>query len=65
MEGASDEHVGGPPGANISDGRGGVTAPGLKALVLVDNISGICGSGWEQFVGQRRMLVKIGRSLGI
>ena len=41
----SNEHAGGPPGANILDGHGGVTAPGSKSLASVDDISGIYGSG--------------------
>ena len=38
MKGASNEHVRVPPGVNISDGTGGVTAPALKVLALVGNI---------------------------
>ena len=38
MEKASNERVGGPLGANISDGSRGVMAPGSKALALVDNV---------------------------
>ena len=48
---ASNERFGGPTGVNISDGFGGVTALGLKALALVDNDSSSCGGGWRQFVG--------------
>ena len=40
LKGDSDDRVGGPPGANISDGPGGVTAPGSKSLALVENIPG-------------------------
>ena len=45
LKGTSDECVGGPLGANISDNPRGVTDPGLKGLELVDNISGSCGGG--------------------
>ena len=47
FKGASNERVRGPPVANISDGPKGVTALSSKALALVDNISGICGGGWD------------------
>ena len=50
---ASDERVGGPPGANILDSSGGVMAPGSKSLASVEYISGSCGGGWRQFVGPR------------
>ena len=40
-------------------------APGLKALALVDDISGIHSSGWGKFIGPRRMLVKVRRNFGI
>ena len=46
MERASNECVGGTPGANISDVYGWVTAPGLKSLAFVDNISGSHSNGW-------------------
>ena len=55
MTGVSDKCVGGPPGANISDGLGGIVAQGTKALVLVENISGGRGRGWGKFVGPRRL----------
>ena len=61
----SEERVGGPPGVNISDGPGGFMAPGLRALALVDNISRSHGSGWRQLMGPRRLLGKVGGSLGI
>ena len=63
MERSSNECVGGPPGANISDVYGWVTAPGLKALASVDNISGSRSNGWGKFVGPRRLLGKVGRNL--
>ena len=62
---ASDEHVGGSPGANISDVPRGFTTTGLKYLALVDNISGSCGGGWMKLVYLRRLLGKVGRSLGV
>ena len=62
---ASDERVGGPPEVNISDVPGGVTAPVLKALALVDNISGSHGGGCRKFMGPRILLGKVGRGLGI
>ena len=62
---ASDERVGGPPAVNISDGFGGVMAPGSKTLALVDNISSSCGSGWILFVPQQCLLGKVGHSLGV
>ena len=62
---AYNERVGGPLGANISDGPRGVTAPGSKALALIDYNSGSSGGGWRPFVGPRRMLEKIGRVLGV
>ena len=46
MKVAYDMRVGGPPGANISDIPVRVAAQGLKALVLVDDISGSRGGGW-------------------
>ena len=65
LKGASNKRVGGPPGANISDGPKGVIAPGLKALLSVDDISGIHGGGWGKFVGPRILLVNIERKLGL
>ena len=65
LKGASDERIGGPPGANISDSPGGFTLPGSKYLSWVGDISGSRGGGWGQFVGPRRLLVKVGRSLGV
>ena len=47
MASASDEHIGGRPGVNISDGPEGSTMTGLKVLVSVDNISGSRGVGWR------------------
>ena len=47
MERSSNERVRGPPGVNIPDGFGGVTAPGSKSLALVENISRSHGGGWE------------------
>ena len=47
MEKASNKRVGGSLGVNISDGFGGVTAAGLKALALVDNNSLSRGVGWR------------------
>ena len=49
-KGASNEHLRGPPVANIFDGPGGVTAPGLKSLVSVEEISVSCSRGWVNFV---------------
>ena len=37
-EGSSKGRVGGPPGANISDIPRGVTSPGIKSLVSVEDI---------------------------
>ena len=65
MNGDFDERVRGPSGANILDCPRGVTAPSLKALVLVDDISGSHSGGWVKLVGPRRLLRKFGRSLGI
>ena len=65
LERASDKHVGGPQGANVSDGTGRITVPDLKALASVGNISGSCGSGWEKFVGPRSLLGKFGRTLDV
>ena len=42
---AFDERVGAPPAVDISDGFGGVTAPGSKTLASVDDISSIRGGG--------------------
>ena len=64
MEKASEEHVGRPLGENISYGTGEVTSPYLKALALVNNISGIHSDGWEQFMVPRRLLRKAGRKPG-
>ena len=61
----SDERVWGPPTVNISDGLGGVMAPGSKALALVDNNSLSCGVGWRRFVGLRCLLGKVGHSIGV
>ena len=41
LRGSSDESAGGPLGDIISDGSGGVTAPGLKALALVEIFQGV------------------------
>ena len=65
MEKSSDKHVEGPPGVNVSDGFGGVRSPGLKSLALVDNNSLSRGDGWRQFVGSRRLLQKVGHSIGV
>ena len=65
MKKSSNERAGGPPGVNISDGFGGVTASGSKALALVENNSSSHGGGWRQFVGPRRLLGKVGNSLGV
>ena len=65
MKRDSNVRAGGPPRANISYGPGGVTAPGLKALASVDNISGNCGGIWRQLVGTWRLLGKVGRNLGV
>ena len=46
LKGASNERVEGPPGANVSDGPGGVTALGSKSMASVVNIPGSRGSGW-------------------
>ena len=43
MTSASDKRVRGRLGVNISDGPGGAVTLGLKALALVDNISGSYG----------------------
>ena len=64
MKGASNDCVEGQPGANISDGPGGVTAPGSKSLVKVDNISGSRG-GWGKFMGPKHILRKVGRNLRV
>ena len=61
----SNYRVKGPPSVNISDGFGGVMAPGSKALALVDNNSLSRSAGWGQFVGPRRLLEKVGYSLGV
>ena len=45
MNGDFDERVRGPSGANISDCPRGVTSQILKALVLVDDISGSHSGG--------------------
>ena len=63
MERASDECVGGPPGANFLDNFGGVTGPGSKALTSVDNISGSNSGGWEKIVGPPPLLDKFGWGL--
>ena len=65
LKGASNERVGGPPGANISDSPGGVAAPGSKALASVDDIAESRGCSWGQFMGPRRLLGKVGRGLGV
>ena len=64
-KGASNEHLRGPPVANIFDGPGGVTAPGLKSIALVGDISGSCGGGWGRFMGPRSMLVTVGSCLSV
>ena len=56
QKGASDKRVRGQLGAIILDIPRGVTALGLKAPSLFDNISGSYGGGWGEFVGQRRLL---------
>ena len=38
-------------------------ALGSKTLAKVDNISGICGSGWEKFMGPRSLLGKLRKNL--
>ena len=65
MEKSSDESVGGTPGVNISDGFRGVTAPGSKSLVLIENNSGSRGGGWKISVGLRHLLGKVVSNLGI
>ena len=65
MKRGSDERAGGPLVANISDGSGGVMAPGLEALASVDDISGSHGSGRGQCAVPRRLLRKVGRNLGV
>ena len=59
---ASDERVEGPLLANISDGRGDFTAPVLKALASVENISVSRGGSWGKFVLLRRLMLKVGRN---
>ena len=54
----SNYRVKGPPSVNISDGFGGVMAPGSKALALVDNNSSSHSDGWGQFVGPQRLFGK-------
>ena len=65
MKRCSDEHVREPPGSNISDLSGGFMAPGSKSLASVDNISGSHGVGWGKFVGPQRLVVEVGRNLGV
>ena len=65
MERASDDRVGRPPGANISDGFGGFAVTGSKDLALVDNTSGSRGSGWGQFGVPQRLLGKVRRNLRV
>ena len=45
-------------GVNISDGPRGAMTLDLKALALVNNISGSRGVGWRYFGWPRRMLEK-------
>ena len=47
MASAPNERVKERPGVNILDGPRGATAPGLKYLVLVGNISVSHGIGWR------------------
>ena len=47
MASASDERVRGSMGVNISDKPVGAAIPGLKALELVENISGTCSLSWR------------------
>ena len=65
MEKASDKHVGGTLGVNISDVFGGVTEHGLKPLESVENNSSSRGGGWRGFVGPRRLLGKVGSNLRV
>ena len=65
MKVASNERVGGLLGDNISYVPRGVTALGLKAMVSVDNISGIRGGSWGQLMGPGRLLGKFGSKLRI
>ena len=65
MEIASDKLVVGPPGANISNGSGGVTAPDSKALTWVENIPGSRSGSWVQLMGPRRLLGEIGIDINV
>ena len=65
MDKASNKRVGGPPGVNISDGFGGVMAPGSKALASVDNNSSGTGGNWRQLVVLQLLLNKFGHKLGV
>ena len=64
-EKASNKRIRRPSGVNIPDGFGGVTAPGLKSLALVENNSSICSDGSRKFVGPQQLLGKLGRNLGV
>ena len=65
MKKPSNERVGGPPTVNISDGFKGVTRPGSKALVSIDNKALICVGGWRRYLGPWCILGKVGHSLGV
>ena len=60
MKNDYNEHIRGPLAVNISDNFGGVTEPGSKSLLLVDNMSSSRGGGWRRFVPQRCLLGKVG-----
>ena len=47
MVSASDERVRGSMGVSNSDNPGGAAIPGLKALELVESISGTCSLSWR------------------
>ena len=65
MSRASNECAVGPPGADISDGSGGVMALGSKSLTSVDKISGSRSGSWVQLMGPQRMLGEIGSNLNV
>ena len=65
MKKTSNELIRGPQTVNISEGFGGVTAPGLKALASADKNLSSRGGDWRQFVGPQCLLGKAGHSLGV